>query len=58
MENTSIIELKENELINVEGGSELTDAIWYGIGATLGWLYEGVKGGNKSLSMSPSGIQH
>lgn len=30
--------LTDSELMNLNGGSELTDAIWYGIGFSIGYL--------------------
>lgn len=33
-----ISELKQSELKEINGGSELTEAIWFGIGATVGYF--------------------
>lgn len=35
-ENFDLKELDSSEIIFITGGSELTDAIWYGIGYTAG----------------------
>lgn len=30
--------LNNSDLKNINGGSELTDAFWYGVGATVGYF--------------------
>lgn len=35
---TILKELSTKELIDIHGGSEITNAIWYGIGATIGYM--------------------
>jgi hypothetical protein len=56
MKNINIKELDNEQLLSINGGSEITDAIWYGIGYAFGWLAAGA--GNSGSNVSPSGIQH
>lgn len=39
LENIKLEELNTQEQHCIEGGSELTDAIWYGIGYVAGSIY-------------------
>lgn len=43
MEKFNVKNLNSNELSEINGGSELTDAIWYGVGFTLGYLKRSLK---------------
>lgn len=34
----NVINLTSRELLEINGGSEITNAIWYGIGASFGYM--------------------
>ena len=34
----NLVKLKSREMLEVHGGSEITNAVWYGIGASIGYM--------------------
>lgn len=49
LKNLNVQELNQSELLNANGGSEISDAILYGLGVIVhGFIVFGTEGGNNA----------